>query len=275
MTTAVIVQARMSSTRLPGKVLLPLAGRSVLAHVLTRCQAIPGADVVVCATVGTPDCDPVAAEASRCGAEVFRGDESDVLGRYLAAADMVKADRVMRVTSDCPWIDPDICGAVLRLHADRRVDYACNNMPPSWPHGLDCEAFTTAALRQADRATSVAHDREHVTPYLRNRPEFSKMSLRGPGGWWAGLRWTLDTPQDYDFFQRVHALLPAGLPADAAVPGMAGLGAVLAAHPGLVGINGDASLHHGVNSEAPSAPFEAYLPGLAADLATLGGCGEA
>ena len=101
-TTAVIVQARMGSTRLPGKVMLDLAGKSVLAHVLERCAAIPGADLVCCATVAGPDGDPVAAEAARCGAEVFRGSEDDVLDRYHRAAKQHHAEIVLRVTSDCP-----------------------------------------------------------------------------------------------------------------------------------------------------------------------------
>ena len=149
--TAVIVQARMSSTRLPGKVMLELAGRSVLSHVLERCQAIPGTDVVCCATVTGRDGDPIAAEAESCGAAVFRGKEMDVLDRYYRAAQSLKASTILRVTSDCPVIDPQICGRVLDLLHREEADYACNNMPPSWPHGLDCEAFSFAWLERAAR----------------------------------------------------------------------------------------------------------------------------
>ena len=129
----VIIQARMGSTRLPGKVLMDLAGRTVLNHVLRRCSAIPGIAAVVCATTVKPEDDPVAAEASRLGIAVYRGDETDVLGRYLEAARSVDAEVVLRVTADCPLIDPAVCRAVLDLREREHADYAANNMPPSWP----------------------------------------------------------------------------------------------------------------------------------------------
>ena len=116
-TTAVIVQARTGSSRLPGKVLMNLAGRTVLAHVLDRCQAVAGADVTCCATTGTADDDRIAAEAERCGAAVFRGSERDVLGRYHGAAQALGADVILRVTSDCPLFDPAVGAAVLDLRA--------------------------------------------------------------------------------------------------------------------------------------------------------------
>ena len=120
--TAVIVQARMASTRLPGKVLLPLAGTTVLDHVLTRCAAIGNSDILVCAVPDTPDSDPVAEEAMRIGARtgalVFRGSESDVLDRYYRAARFADADIVLRVTSDCPLIDPAVCARVIDLLTD-------------------------------------------------------------------------------------------------------------------------------------------------------------
>lgn len=203
--TAIIVQARMGSTRLPGKVMRTVAGRTLLSYCLARCRAIPGATVVVCATTTDPADQAIVDEARRCGVEVFRGSETDVLGRYLGAARMVEADVVMRVTSDCPLIDPELCGAVLRLRADRAVDYACNNDPPGYPHGLDCEAFTTAALARADAATEPGHDREHVTPWLRREPTVSRAAMTGPGGEVVGMRWTLDYPEDLAFFE---AILP-------------------------------------------------------------------
>ena len=123
MTTAVVVQARMNSTRLPGKVLLKLAGRTVLSHVLARCDAIGNSDVVCCAVSDCKESDPVAAEAERCGAVVVRGSESDVLGRYRQAAEEVRAKVVMRVTSDCPLVDPEICSRVLELRAKEEADY--------------------------------------------------------------------------------------------------------------------------------------------------------
>lgn len=209
MTTAVIVQARLGSSRLPGKVLKPLAGGTVLQEVLRRCRAIPGAHLVVCAVPEGKNDDPVAEEAQRCGAIVTRGSEADVLDRYLKAAREVAADVVMRVTSDCPLIDPEVCGAVLRLRAAESADYACNNLPPSFPHGLDCEAFTRHALELAWREGMASEDREHVTPWLRRAPTIRRGALVGPGGDCVHLRWTLDFPEDYDFFKAVFAFMPA------------------------------------------------------------------
>jgi len=210
MTTAVIVQARMTSTRLPGKVLMKLAGKSVLYHVLARCRAIVGVDAVCCAVPNTRESGPVVAEAERLGVGVFRGSERDVLDRYYQAAKILDADVVMRVTSDCPLIDPALCTDMLSLRAREQADYACNNMPPSWPHGLDCEAVTYAWLERSAREARKKYEREHVTQYVRNHPEARKANLPGPGGTAVDHRWTLDTLADLKFLQALFTRLPAG-----------------------------------------------------------------
>lgn len=230
--TAVITQARMGSSRLPGKVMMPLAGKTVLAHVIERCQAIAGVDVVCCATTGAASDDPIVAEAERCGARVFRGSETDVLARYHGAAGMLGADIVMRVTSDCPLIDPDVCADVIRLRAARGADYAANNMPPSWPHGLDCEAFTADALARAAREAREPYEREHVTPWIRTHPTIRRANLAGPGGTLIEHRWTLDFPEDMQFFQAVFAHFPAP-----AMPRMKDVLALLQDHPEIMAIN--------------------------------------
>ena len=208
--TAIIVQARIGSTRLPGKVLMPLGGRSVLSHVLERCQAIPGADGVCCAVPDAAENDPVAAEAEARGAAIFRGSESDVLARYLGAAEQMNASVILRVTSDCPLIDPTVCGDVLALRAGEAADYACNNMPPSWPHGLDCEAFSLDWLVRAAREATDPFDREHVTPFIRGNKEVRAVNLPSPDPGLARHRWTLDTPNDFSFFEAVWPHLPEG-----------------------------------------------------------------
>jgi len=209
--TAVIVQARMASTRLPGKVLLPLGGTTVLDHVLSRCLSIPGADVVCCAIPDTADCDPIAEEAQRIGVQVSRGSEDDVLDRYYRAALAVNADVVLRITSDCPAVDPWVAGKVLALRDHEGADFACNNMPPSWPHGLDCEVVTFAWLERAAKEASKKFEREHVMPYIRNHADVTKVNLEGPGAHTVGHRWTLDNAADYEFFQALWTRLPAGL----------------------------------------------------------------
>lgn len=231
--TAVIVQARMGSSRLPGKVMMPLAGKTVLSHALGRCRAIDGVDTICCATTHAPEDTPIATEAERCGATVYRGSPSDVLDRYLRAAEMIGADVVMRVTSDCPLIDPEICGAVLRLRTEKGVEYAANNMPPSWPHGLDCEAFSTTSLARAAEKADEPYEREHVTPWLRTHPSISRANLEGPGGTLADQRWTLDYPEDMRFFEAVFAKLPA----TPSAPGMQEVWETLKRYPDISDIN--------------------------------------
>ncbi len=207
--TAVIVQARMASTRLPGKVLLPLAGHTVLWHTLTRSAAITGADIVCCAIPDDDECAPIAEEAKRVGAVVTRGSETDVLARYLDAATEIGADVIMRVTSDCPVIDPLVCADILNARAEANADYACNNMPRRWPHGLDCEAFTLTALQRAADAADRLGDHEHVTPWLRRDESVSRLHVPGPDAALAHHRWTLDFPEDYRFFEALFEHIPS------------------------------------------------------------------
>lgn len=227
----VVVQARMASTRLPGKVLLPLGGSTVLGQVLRRCAAIPGIDGVCCAIPDSPGHDPIAAEARRHGAAVHAGPEDDVLARYLGAARQEGAGVVLRVTSDCPLIDPQVCGAVLDLRRDAGADFAANNTPPSWPHGLDCEAMTVDALERAAAVAAPGPEREHVTPWIRRAPGLRRVNLAGPGGAAVGERWTLDYPEDLEFLRALFAVLPR---ADA---GWREVVAALDAHPAIRAIN--------------------------------------
>ncbi len=210
MTVAVIVQARFGSTRLRGKVLERLNDETVLAEVLVRCRAIPGADLVCCAVPVGGDDDPVAVAAAAAGASVFRGNELDVLGRYAGAARAHAADVVLRVTSDCPLIDPEVCGAVLRLVVEQDYDYACNNRPPTWPHGLDCEAVVVRWLEKAAAEATAADAREHVTPFIVTHPGARRANLRSADPTLARHRWTLDTADDLAFLRRLFPLLPAG-----------------------------------------------------------------
>ncbi|MCR6631136.1 MAG: glycosyltransferase family protein [Magnetospirillum sp.] len=208
--TAVIVQARMGSTRLPGKVLRPLAGHTALSRVLERCRAIPGADVVVCCVPEGPADDPVAAEAARSGAVVTRGPERDVLARYLIAARHVGARTILRVTSDCPLLDPALAGEVIALYQSKRADLACNDLLPLFPHGLGCEAFSLAWLERAEREAATDYDHEHVSTFIYHHPQASVWHLMGPGGALARHRWTLDTLEDLALLDKVAARLPSG-----------------------------------------------------------------
>ncbi|BAE49522.1 cytidylyltransferase domain-containing protein [Paramagnetospirillum magneticum] len=232
MTAVVIVQARMGSTRLPGKILKGLGGMSALAQCLRRCKAIPGIDRVVCAIPEGEAEAPAVAEAQRCGALVVRGPSDDVLKRYALAARAAGADIVMRVTSDCPLIDPDLCGRLLAKLRAEGLDYCCNNLPPSWPHGLDAEVFRATALFEAEDKATEPFDREHVTPWLRRAPHLKRGNIaREEGDLSHQCRWTLDYPEDYAFLAALFERLPE------AIVSMEAVLAVLAANPALADIN--------------------------------------
>ena len=204
-----VVQARVGSSRLPGKVLKQLGDRTALEQVLGRCLQIAGIDVVVCAIPYHSRDDMLVELALTSGALVVRGSETDVLSRHVAAAKAVDAKVVLRVTSDCPLIDPKLCAEVLRLRAAKSADYACNNVPPSFPHGVDCEAFTTESLIKADQNACSAEDREHVTSWLRRSANVKRVVLHGPAGRVLQHRWTLDYREDYIFLHAVFAMLPS------------------------------------------------------------------
>lgn len=214
MRTAAIVQARVGSSRLPGKVLSELGGKSVLAHVLDRCRRIRSVDIVICAVPDSAASAPVEEIAQRCGATVYRGSERDVLDRYLGAARRADADVVLRVTSDCPLIDPEICDRVIRLRMQSKADYASNNLERSFPHGLDCEAFTADALAQAAERARLPEEREHVTPWLRRAEHLQRVNLPSGDPALAEHRWTLDYPEDLLFFRALFDRMPAAARAD-------------------------------------------------------------
>jgi spore coat polysaccharide biosynthesis protein SpsF len=213
-TVAVIVQARLRSTRLPAKVLLPLpTGRTVLEEVLYRCKQIPGVDLVGCAIPDTPDNEALGAAALKAcmdgarGVFLCYGPEHDVLARYLQAANFCGADIIVRITADCPLLDPDVCGEVVKLRDKTGADYAANCWPArSYPHGFDCEVFTIEALRLADSVTTDASDREHVGPAIQKVLPNAKRALLKALDDRSHIRWTLDTLDDYvtiwDEFQR-------------------------------------------------------------------------
>jgi glutamate-1-semialdehyde 2,1-aminomutase/spore coat polysaccharide biosynthesis protein SpsF len=201
--------------------------------VLRRCAAISGIDRVVCATVEGIESAAIAEIAGQYGALVYRGSETDVLERYAGAAKAAGADVVMRVTSDCPLIDPEICGAVLKQRAKEKAEYAANNLVHGYPHGLDCEAFTRRALDAADVAATEPYDREHVTPWIRNKSDYRKASVEGPGGPRAKWRWTLDYPEDLDFLRALFRYLPR----PPAMPSWRAIATLVEQHPELAEIN--------------------------------------
>lgn len=192
-----IVQARLTSNRLPGKVMYPLHGEPVIRHVLRRCKAIKGIDRVVLAAPDDVRSTVLAVEARSLGIETFYGSEHDVLERYFFTALNNRATVVMRITADCPFIDPKTCADVLNILGDN--DYASNVYPRSVPKGHDCEVFTFDALTKAHRQATDAYDREHVTPWMQKNLKTVALT----GEYDKDANYCLDTPQDYLRIQKL------------------------------------------------------------------------
>lgn len=204
---AAILQARMSSSRLPGKVLLDLGGRPVLSRMVERVRLAKKVDQVIVATTVDPSDDPIIEMCQREQIDFFRGSLPDVLDRYYQAALQFHADVIVRLTGDCPLIDPQLIDDVVKTLLDRKLDFACNRLPPpfkrTYPIGLDVEACTFSALARAWREAVEKKDREHVLPYLYELPGRFKVAQLNHDTDLGHLRWTLDTPEDYALLQEV------------------------------------------------------------------------
>jgi spore coat polysaccharide biosynthesis protein SpsF len=207
-----IIQARMSSTRLPGKVLLPLAGREVLAHVLDRLAACETIDDVVVATSTHQSDDVLAQWCDSHGVQVFRGSLDDVLDRYYQCAVKARADAVVRITADCPALDPTIVDEVVR--GFKAGSYDLFYLGGEFPDGLDCAVFSFPALERAWREATLKSEREHVGPYVVNHPAWFHLGSLQKFTGLAHHRWTLDEPRDLVFLRAIFERLqrPDGKP---------------------------------------------------------------
>lgn len=207
MRTAAIIQARMSSSRLPGKVLLDLAGKPMLAQVIERASRGQTVDQVVIATTTASADDPIEAMGRERGWPVFRGSEFDVLDRYYQAARWAGAERIVRITADCPVIDPDVIDQVVHAFDDSQADFACNRLPPpwkrTWPIGLDTEVCAFTGLEQAWREARLPFEREHVMPYFYDVEGRFKVVVVDHDPDYGALRWTVDTPEDLQLLHEI------------------------------------------------------------------------
>lgn len=237
MRRVIVVQARMTSTRLPGKVLMDLAGKPLLERQLERLRRCARADEVMLAVTENAADDPLAEFARRFDVRCHRGSEHDVLARYAGAAREAQADLVVRVTSDCPLIDPAETDAVIAALEERRAthDYASNRLEPHLPRGLDTEALWRDTLDRMDRMATSKPAREHVTwfCYAERAELFSLHSVRRPVDA-HDLRWTVDTPDDLEMVRTLYDRL--GL-ADAPLP-LADVVAFVRSRPEIAAING-------------------------------------
>jgi spore coat polysaccharide biosynthesis protein SpsF len=206
MTVLAVLQARLSSTRLPGKVLKDLAGAPMILRQIERVRRAQRIDELVVATSPEPSDDPLAA-ALAGHAEVCRGPLDDVLARFIGALDAHPADHVVRLTGDCPLIDPEVIDATVARHLQSGADYTNNrDGERAWPKGLDVEVMTAEALRRAAAQASTPEEREHVTWGIRHGGGFRLAHLAPPADQGA-VRWTVDRPDDYDFVRAVYEAL--------------------------------------------------------------------
>ena len=204
MNIVAVIQARMGSTRLPGKVLLDIAGRSMLARVVRRTRRAELLSEVVVATGESPEDDAIVQECRRLAVPCFRGSDEDVLKRYHGAALAHGADAIVRITSDCPLIDPGVVDRVVHEFLEREPDYASNVLDCTWPNGLDTEIMTAATLDRNFHEAHLPYERIHVTPYIYGHPElFDLLSVTQPEDLSAG-RWTVDFPDDMEFVRAVY-----------------------------------------------------------------------
>lgn len=198
-----LIQARMGSSRLPGKVLMDLMGKTVLERVIERVKCSKLVDeIVVVTTIEKQDLEIVKL-CSTIGVRVYCGSEIDVLDRYYQAAKLLKPQNVLRITADCPLIDPHVIDKVLEMHLNLNNDYTSNTLEITYPDGLDVEVMRYDVLEETWKKAILASQREHVTQYIVKCPEFKKGSFINEFDYSAE-RWTLDTIEDYIFISRIY-----------------------------------------------------------------------
>jgi len=228
-----VIQARMGSTRLPGKVMREIAGRPMIDWVVGRTRRIPNLDRVVVATSVLEREAPLVEHLNEEGIPVVRGPEEDVLARYVEAMETHEADAVVRLTGDCPLLMSEVSERVIQAFLDKECDYASNTLERTYPRGLDTEVLSPDALRRADAEATEAPDREHVTRYIRQHPD--RFSLRSvtAGQDRSDLRWTVDEEADLTLVRKIYSEM------DGMVFGYHDVLQLLEAHPEWTDINRD------------------------------------
>lgn len=202
-----IIQARMGSTRLPGKVLKEIEGQTMLVRVVERVRRAKLIDELLVATTDQAADDAIVDECRRHSVKVSRGDQNDVLDRYFRAAQLAKADAVVRITSDCPLIDPQVADKTVEAFSGTKPDYASNTLQRTYPRGLDTEVFSFSALSRAWQEARQKYEREHVTPYIYEHPEKFKLLPVTCEADFSSHRWTVDTAEDLEFVRAIYGRL--------------------------------------------------------------------
>ncbi|NLB88285.1 MAG: acylneuraminate cytidylyltransferase [Syntrophomonadaceae bacterium] len=205
MKTVIITQARMTSTRLPGKVLKNVFVEPLIGYHVKRLKRVGLADeVIVATTINTTD-DLLIKWCEENGIKYYRGSEEDVLSRYYETAKEYNADVIVRVTSDCPLIDPDVVNGVIKVYLDNRdkYDYVSNTLTRTYPRGMDTEVFSFKVLEEINNKAVTKPDREHVTPYIYRNPQIYRLGNLSYKTDESHHRWTVDTPEDFELIKKI------------------------------------------------------------------------
>jgi len=209
MKIAIVTQARMGATRLPGKVMIDLCGKPMLWHFIERLKKIRNADEIIVATTKNPKDDVIVRAAISWDVKVSQGSEEDVLARYYFTAKEHKVDVIVRITSDDPLIDPKVVDKIIKyyINSEGKMDYVSNNLVLSYPLGLDTEVFSFSVLEKAWREAKEPYQREHVTPYIYEHPEIFRLANVKNSEDLSYLRWTVDEEKDLKFVREVYKRL--------------------------------------------------------------------
>lgn len=207
MNVVAIIQGRMGSSRLPGKVMAEIAGNPMLFHVVNRIRRAKKVNLVAVATSTHASDDTIAHFCIKEGIPFFRGSEKDVLDRFYQTAKHFQADIIVRLTADCPLHDPDVIDRTIESLQEGDADFVSGGMKTTYPDGLDAAAFYMTVLEQAWREASLTSEREHVTPYIHHHPEKFRVKTIRHTVDLSHLRWTVDEPRDLEFVKAVYAYM--------------------------------------------------------------------
>lgn len=233
------IEARMNSTRLPGKVLKPICGKPMLELMVERVRRSTSIDEIVIATAANASCDSIAKMAANMGIHCFRGSEDDVLERVLKAAGSVDADIIVELTGDCPLIDPAVIDEIVHQYHEKGVDYCANVLERSYPAGMDTQVFSRKVLEKTARLTSDPNDREHVSLFIYNNPGiFTLHNVKSElPAYMSEWRLVVDTAADFQLVSTIFEVLYPVNPEFS----LADIRAFLDNHPKLVAIKQPAS----------------------------------
>ena len=205
--TAVIIQCRQSSSRLRGKLLLEIGSKKIIDLVLERIKKI-NADLIICAVAKEKGNKSLIKATKKNDVKIYMGSKNNVLLRYHNAAKKFKIKTIIRITSDCPLIDPELVNYGIKIYNKKSLIHLCNNLPATWPHGLDFEIFSFDTLSKMLKKPLTRFDKEHVTPILRSNAKIKRLNIKCPTKLKRYYRWTIDTKLDYLFLKKLFKNRP-------------------------------------------------------------------